>query len=64
MTTVQLDEETRERLKKFGKKGETYDEILNRMMDYLRELEVEELIDAKWERLQEEKEEYIPLDEV
>ncbi len=34
-TTIKLDVETRERLKTFGHKGETYDDLLNRMMDYL-----------------------------
>jgi hypothetical protein len=33
LTTIQLRKATRDRLKQFGGKGETYDEILNRMMD-------------------------------
>jgi hypothetical protein len=32
-TTIQLEEETRDRLKSFGKKGESYDDIVIRLMD-------------------------------
>ena len=32
-TTIQLEEETRDRLKGFGKKGESYDDIVIRLMD-------------------------------
>jgi hypothetical protein len=32
-TTIQLEEETRDRLKAFGKKGESYDDIVIRLMD-------------------------------
>jgi 5-methylcytosine-specific restriction endonuclease McrA len=33
-TTIQLEEETRDRLKGFGKKGESYNDIVIRLMDY------------------------------
>jgi hypothetical protein len=33
-TTIQLEEETRDRLKAFGKKGEIYDDIVIRLMDH------------------------------
>ena len=32
--TVKIERSTRERLKEFGRKGETYDTILNRLMDH------------------------------
>jgi hypothetical protein len=32
-TTIQLEEKTRDRLKGFGKKGESYDDIVIRLMD-------------------------------
>jgi len=31
VTTIQISKMTREKLKQFGKKGETYDEIIERM---------------------------------
>ena len=31
--SIQLEEETRDRLKDFGKKGESYDDIVIRLMD-------------------------------
>ena len=63
-TTIQVDVETREKLKRFGHKGESYDDIIERLMDYCEELNVEELIEARWKRLQEEKDEYVSLEEI
>lgn len=33
ITTIKLESETRDRLKKFGNKGKTYNQILNDLMD-------------------------------
>jgi len=33
ITTIQLSPKTRERLRELGKKGETYDEIINKLID-------------------------------
>jgi hypothetical protein len=33
MTTISIKRSTKERLMEFGRKGETYDDILNRVMD-------------------------------
>ena len=35
ITTIQLRKSTRDRLKGMGAKGDTYDEILNRILDQL-----------------------------
>jgi predicted DNA-binding protein len=32
-TTIELSKRTRERLKELGKKGETYDSIINRLIE-------------------------------
>lgn len=42
-TTISLDTRTRDRLKSIGRKGETYDELLNRLID--RHLEARQGID-------------------
>lgn len=63
-TTIQIEKETREKLKHFGYKGESYNDIIERLISYCEELDVEELIEARWKILQKEKEKYIPLDEV
>ncbi|MFW6375582.1 MAG: DUF7557 family protein [Thermoplasmatota archaeon] len=63
-TTIQVKKDTREKLKKFGHKGESYDDIIKRLMKYCEELNMEEFIEARWKRLQEEKEDYISLDEI
>jgi hypothetical protein len=36
-TTVELEKKTRDKLKDLGKKGETYDELLNRLIDFYKE---------------------------
>ena len=59
-TTIALDENTRDKLKSYGRKGDTYDDIIQRMMDIVdRELYLKEV----YRRLG-EKEEFIPLDEL
>lgn len=63
-TTIQVKNETREKLKRFGHKGESYDNIIERLMDYLEELNIEDLIEERWEMLQKEKKQYIHLDEI
>ena len=63
-TTIQIQHETREKLKMFGHKGETYDDIVERLMNYCEELNIYELIEKRWNKLQLEKEQYIPLDEI
>lgn len=63
-TTIQIKKVTREKLKHFGHKGESYNDIIERLMNYFEELDVEEPIEERWKKLQKEKEKYIPLDEV
>ena len=44
MTTIALDPRTRDRLRTFGRAGQTYDEILQALMDHVeRERFVEEM---------------------
>lgn len=63
-TTIQIKEDTREKLKRFGHKGESYDTIIERLMSYFEELNVEQLIEKRYKKLQEEKERYISLEEI
>lgn len=35
ITTVQMTKQTRARLESVGKKGETYDQLINRLIDFL-----------------------------
>lgn len=60
VTTIPVDKETRDRLKIFGLKGETYDDIINRLME---QVEYEEFMERQYRRL-EEKDKFIPLDEI
>lgn len=41
-TTIPLDKGTRDRLKALGDKGETYDDLVNRLIDHYMDAEGEE----------------------
>ena len=43
ITTIKLTTKTRDRLLSFGKKGQTYDELLNQILDFV----CGELVDGK-----------------
>ena len=63
-TTIQIQKNTREKLKRLGHKGESYDNIIERLMNYFEELNVEKLIEERYKKLQEEKEKSLSLDEI
>jgi hypothetical protein len=58
-TTIPLQPETRDLLKKHGKKGETYDELIRRLVDIAEQVEFVE----RQKRILAE-EEFVPLDRV
>jgi hypothetical protein len=62
--TIHVNEDIMVRLKLLARGSETEDEVLQRLIRYFEEADLEEIIEARWERLQKEKAEYIPLDEV
>ena len=51
-TTIPVERETRDRLRSLGKKGETYDEILKRLMSLA---VYEEFMGRQYERLKDKK---------
>jgi predicted CopG family antitoxin len=58
-TTIQISKETREKLKKFGRKGETYDEVIKNLIEISRKAmffnELDRITDT---------EEFIPLEKI
>ncbi|MBN2487461.1 MAG: hypothetical protein JXA98_00365 [Methanosarcinaceae archaeon] len=58
-TTIPTTKTVRNRLKSYGKKGETYTTILTRLMDAF---EYEQFMERQYKRL-DEKEKFIGLDE-
>ena len=58
-TTISLQKETKELLRKLCSKGQTYDEVIRELIE---RASIKEL-DARWNRILEE-EEFIPLDEL
>ena len=43
-TTISISEETRDEIREFGSKGETYDEILERLLKSAKERQLQELL--------------------
>ena len=62
--TIHVNEDIKTRLKLLARGSETEDEVLQRLIRYYEEADLEEIIEARWERLQKEKAEYIPLEDV
>jgi hypothetical protein len=60
ITTIPLEKETRERLRSFGRKGETYDQVLRRLISIA---EQEEFMTRQYERLK-DKSAFVSLDEI
>jgi predicted DNA-binding protein len=58
-TTIQVSRETRERLKKIGSKGQTYDEIINKFL----EIGEKVMFFNELDRIS-DNEEFIPLDQL
>jgi hypothetical protein len=59
-TTIPIEKETRDRLRAFGRKGETYDQVLRRLMSVA---EYEEFMTRQYERLK-DKSTSVSLDEI
>ncbi|MDD3247609.1 MAG: hypothetical protein PHF18_12275 [Methanosarcina sp.] len=59
-TTIPVTKDVRDRLKQYGLKGETYNDILKRLMN---EVDYETFMEHQYKKL-EEKEKFVRLDEV
>ena len=60
MTTIPITKEVREMLKSYGLKGETYDNILRRIV---KQVDYEEFMERQYKLLQ-KKEEFVSIDEI
>ncbi len=58
-TTIPLSKETRDLLKKYGQKGETYDELLRRLLKMAEQMEF-----ARRQKRILAEEEFVPIDQV
>ncbi len=60
ITTIPITKKVRDMLKSYGLKGETYDNILRRMME---QVDHEEFMERQYKFLQ-EKDKFVSLDEI
>ena len=59
LTTIQIQKDTREELREFGKKGETYEDVIKKLIEIAKRVEFFEDIDRILET-----EEFVSLDEI
>jgi hypothetical protein len=59
-TTIPVTKDVRDRLKQYGMKGETYNDILKRLMG---EVDYETFMERQYKKL-EDKEKFVSLDEI
>ncbi len=59
LTTIQISKMTRDQLRKLGMKGETYDQVLNRLIEMARKNAFFNDIDRILEN-----EEFVPLEQI
>jgi len=59
-TTIPLEKNTRERLRSLGRKGETYDQLVKRLISLA---ECEEFMTIQYERLK-DKSAFVSLDDI
>ena len=60
VTTIPIRKDTRDMLKSFGKKGETYDQIIRKLME---KAEYVDFMERQY-RILENKKDFVPLDEI
>ncbi|WP_440955967.1 DUF7557 family protein [Methanosarcina sp. Mfa9] len=60
ITTIPISKDVRDRLQQYGMEGETYNDILKRLMD---EADYETFMERQYKKL-EEKEKFVSLDEI
>lgn len=58
-TTIPLSKETRDLLKRYGQKGETYDELIRRLLELAEQMEF-----ARRQKRILAEEEFVPIDQV
>ncbi len=58
-TTIQISRETREKLKKIGSKGQTYDEVIQKLLEIAQKVAFFNELDRISDH-----EEFIPLDQL
>ena len=60
LTTIPLFKSTREKLKALGTKGETYDQIINKIIE---RIDYEEFMERQYSLLK-QKDKFVPLDKI
>ncbi len=62
-TTIPINKDVRDRLKRFGTKGESYSDTIERLLDLYEEFDLEQYVEKQYEKLKKDREKFISLEE-
>lgn len=62
-TTISIDESLRDRLKRCGIEDETFNSIIERLLDLYEEFDLEQYIEKQYQKLERDKERFISLEQ-
>lgn len=62
-TTISIDKGVRDRLKRCGAKDESYNSIIERLLDLYEEFDLDEYIEKQYQKLKTDKEKFISLEQ-
>ena len=62
-TTISIDENVRDRLKRCGVENESFNSIIERLLDLYEEFDLEQYIEKQYQKLEKDKDKFIPLEQ-
>lgn len=62
-TTISIDERVRDRLKRCGAEDESFNSIIERLLDLYEEFDLEQYIEKQYQRLEKDKGKFISLEQ-
>lgn len=62
-TTIPIDTDVRDRLKRCGAADESYNSIIERLLDLYEEFDLEQYIEKQYRKLKRDKEKFISLEQ-
>lgn len=62
-TTIPIDESVRDRLKRCGAEDESFNSIIERLLDLYEEFDLEQYIEKQYQKLEKDKEKFVSLEQ-
>ena len=62
-TTISIDENVRDRLKRCRIENESFNSIIERLLDLYEEFDLDQYIEKQYQKLEKDKDKFIPLEQ-